>query len=150
MISTWFPAGRSTSKTLLFIVLSLIASTLVLLASPKNWFLTELSPGSADWAARDCVYNERNRDDISLTQDDCRLTGGNGRPVYLIGDSNAAHHSNGLLLASQRLGRPLFVRYAGSCPTVPVSMTSEAGKHEMEERDADARCLPSTGPRFSG
>lgn len=142
MTLSWFPGGRSGKTTLLFIALSLIASTVVLLASPKNWFLAELTPGSADWAARDCAYNERNRNDISLTQDDCRLTEGDGRPVYLIGDSNAAHHSNGLMLASERLERPLFVRYAGSCPTVPVSMTSEAGKHEMEERDADNRCLP--------
>ena len=142
MTRSWFPSGRSATKTLLFIALSLIASTVVLLASPKNWFLTELTPGSADWAARDCIYSERNRNDISLTQDDCKLTEGDGQPVYLIGDSNAAHHSNGLMLASERSERPLFVRYAGSCPTVPVSMTSEAGKHEMEERDADNRCLP--------
>lgn len=85
MINSSFSIGGSIPKALLLMALSVITSVLVLLASPKSWFLTELSSGSADWAARDCAYNERNGSEASLTQDQCRLSEGNGRPVYLMG-----------------------------------------------------------------
>jgi len=132
----------SVSKYFALAVLAVILSSIVLLMSPQHWFIPDLKPGSADWAARDCGYTERNAKEMSLLQPRCNFAGGGGSPIYLIGDSNAAHHSDGLLRASEQLGRPLFVLYSGSCPTLPVAMTSKVGVHRMDERDADERCLP--------
>jgi hypothetical protein len=47
----------------------------------------------------------------------CRWnTAGGGRPVYLIGDSNANHYRTGLNLASRELNSPLITSVRDSCP----------------------------------
>lgn len=120
----------------------MISSSLVLAYSPQFWGISELKPGSAEWVARDCFFNEKNARSVSFDDDDCRFGGVTGAPIYLIGDSNAAHHSDGLNQASRSLNRPMITLYAGSCPTLDITMTSLPGLHSMDERDADQRCQP--------
>ncbi|MFF5322626.1 SGNH hydrolase domain-containing protein [Janibacter hoylei] len=43
-----------------------------------------------------------------------------GRPIYLMGDSNAGQFTEALIGASERLGRPLVVATRGGCPMVDV------------------------------
>lgn len=123
-------------------MLALTSSALVLAFSPQFWGISELEPGSGEWVARDCFFNEKNSRNVSLDNDDCRFGDLDGAPIYLIGDSNAAHHSDGLYQASRGLNRPMTVLYAGSCPTLRVKMASLPGLHSMDERDADRRCQP--------
>lgn len=51
-------------------------------------------------SAKDCSWN----------------TGASGRPIYLVGDSNAAHFSDGLLKAAKQTGHPLVAATAYGCP----------------------------------
>ncbi len=45
-------------------------------------------------------------------------TQASGRPIYVVGDSNADHLGDGLLLAAQRTGRPLYISTTQNCPFV--------------------------------
>lgn len=47
-----------------------------------------------------------------------------GAPVYLVGDSNADHFSEGLINATSALDRPLLISTANGCPFVDVSFTA--------------------------
>lgn len=49
-----------------------------------------------------------------------------GVPVYLVGDSNADHFSEGLIEAGRRLGRPVTVSTASACPFIDLSLGSGA------------------------
>lgn len=47
----------------------------------------------------------------------CRWNGGTrGKPVYLLGDSNAAHYVEGLIDSTKQLGRPLIAATSSGCP----------------------------------
>lgn len=46
-----------------------------------------------------------------------------GVPVYLVGDSNAAHFTEGLIVATSKAGQPLEVSTASSCPLLRLNMT---------------------------
>ena len=54
-----------------------------------------------------------------MTFDDCLFgSSRSGAPVFLVGDSNAAHLSTGVLAAAERVERPLVVRTAAGCAFV--------------------------------
>ena len=144
MKSSW-PAPLSARSTTVYAALAILAmliNGLTVISAPASWNFFSLQGGSPDWVMRDCAYTAANADSLELPSAECNFAQGGGKAVYLIGDSNAAHHSDGVMLAAKKLGRPFFGAYSGSCPTLPVVMISEGGVHEMEERDADARCLP--------
>ena len=46
--------------------------------------------------------------------------GGPGEPIYLVGDSNAAHFSDGLIAAAKRTGHPLITAIGAGCPILFV------------------------------
>lgn len=48
-----------------------------------------------------------------------------GAPIYLVGDSNAIHFSDGMVQASTQLARPLLVSTASGCPFVNMEMSRE-------------------------
>lgn len=55
--------------------------------------------------------------DPVLEIEDCTFNGdAPGRPIYLVGDSNAAQFSDGLLLAATELDRPLVINTSSGCP----------------------------------
>lgn len=54
----------------------------------------------------------------------CWLSSGKGRPLMLVGDSNADHFSDGLKVAATALDRPLFALSISSCPFLPATETS--------------------------
>ena len=61
-----------------------------------------------------------------------------GSPIYLVGDSNADHFSDGLERAAADLGRPLSVSTSHACPFVLVSFRWTA----MDDRwNADCRAF---------
>lgn len=47
-----------------------------------------------------------------------------GRPIYLVGDSNAEHFSDGIVLAAQELNRPVIISTASGCPFVDIPLVS--------------------------
>lgn len=47
-----------------------------------------------------------------------------GQPVYLLGDSNAAHYTEGLIASTERLQRPLIVSTSAGCPLLDLPITS--------------------------
>lgn len=57
-----------------------------------------------------------------------------GVPVYLVGDSNADHFSEGLIEAGRRLGRPVTVSTASACPFVDFALGSAA------DPESNVRC----------
>lgn len=74
----------------------------------------------------DCITGNRFTDDWSE-----RCTVGADRPgdpIYLIGDSTAAHYDEGLLLAGESLNRPVTIMTAHSCfPSPYLSLVWEDG-----------------------
>ena len=59
-----------------------------------------LSPARAEKGWPDCRWNED----------------ANGRPIYLLGDSNAGHFSEAVIEAGRALGRPVVIRTTAGCP----------------------------------
>lgn len=49
-----------------------------------------------------------------------------GEPIYLVGDSNADHFSDGLLIAAESLDRPMVNLTASGCPYGPPLRTTDA------------------------
>ncbi len=60
-----------------------------------------------------------------VTDNPCAFnTSATGEPIYLIGDSNAAHFAEGVLSAAIMLNRPLLIDTIDSCPAVDVRLTT--------------------------
>jgi len=57
-----------------------------------------------------------------------------GAPIYLLGDSNAAHYTSGLVGASATLNRPLVVSTGSGCPLLALTLV-----FDNDER-ISARC----------
>ncbi len=72
---------------------------------------------TSQWKAENCTWNE----DAS------------GPPIYLVGDSNADHFSEGLIEASTALSRPLTVRLEDGCSYIQ-------GESTLTDRDWRERC----------
>ena len=60
--------------------------------------------------------------------------GASGRPVYLVGDSNAGHFVEGLVDATKAAGRPLAAQTSAGCPVLDPSL-------QGLESGVDAACL---------
>lgn len=60
-------------------------------------------------------------------------TDSSGDPVYLLGDSNAAHYVEGLITATTNLGRPLISNTSSGCPLLLLEIrTSLRPGHSRE------------------
>jgi peptidoglycan/LPS O-acetylase OafA/YrhL len=59
------------------------------------------------------------------------------RPVYLLGDSNAAHFSEGLIKATRELGRPLVSNTSSGCPLLLLEI--EFNNNPMRAKECYAR-----------
>lgn len=65
--------------------------------------------------------------------DQCRWNqSSTGRPVFLVGDSNASQFSGPLIDASANEGRPLWMRTAGGCPFIDV-YRQQGPTHEVSD-----------------
>lgn len=53
-----------------------------------------------------------------------------GKPILLLGDSNAAHFAEGLIAASDELDRPLTIATNTGCPMIDVRFTQSAFNQE--------------------
>ncbi|MEO3691061.1 acyltransferase family protein [Roseateles paludis] len=61
----------------------------------------------------------------------CRLLpSATGRPIYLVGDSNAMHFSDGLAAAAEKLNRPVITLTMGGCPFADATLVL-SGKPEF-------------------
>lgn len=49
-----------------------------------------------------------------------------GAPIYLVGDSNAAHFTEALMGASEQLDRPLYEVSGSSCPLLDITIVNPA------------------------
>ncbi|MBN1170643.1 MAG: acyltransferase, partial [Micromonosporaceae bacterium] len=57
-----------------------------------------------------------------------------GRPVYLVGDSNADHFSEGIIQAGKELGRPVIVSTANSCPFIDSFLHKKSADQQWNDR----------------
>ena len=103
-------------------ITALAAAGFVLLGTSQAWWNAKIVEAREqllqDHAANrlGChVYLAPNTDDYQ----NCWLsTDGAGKPIVLVGDSNADHFSDGFLFAARALARPLLAISASSCPFV--------------------------------
>ncbi|OLT28515.1 hypothetical protein BJF82_03265 [Kytococcus sp. CUA-901] len=103
-------AGGATCAVLLFGALS-------------SWGLSSLKTTSAKLVQRparqDLCLNTTPVTDRDMSQ--CTWGADRpGKPIYLVGDSNAQMYTEGLIDASSELDRPLIVAATGGCPVVRV------------------------------
>lgn len=96
-----------------------LASTLLLGGSQSNWGSSTLRQTSEQLLARPAGYKEC-LSTITVSQRDLTpCTWGadrSGKPIYLVGDSNAQQFTEALIGASEQLNRPLVVATWGGCP----------------------------------
>jgi len=55
-----------------------------------------------------------------------------GQPVYLLGDSNADHFSEGLIEAAKQLGRPVHLATTSACPFMDVAFSDLRGTYDND------------------
>ena len=57
-----------------------------------------------------------------------------GKPIYLLGDSNAVQFSEGFVRASRELDRPLFIAATNGCPMVKVEFWNRTLSQKYNEK----------------
>jgi peptidoglycan/LPS O-acetylase OafA/YrhL len=63
---------------------------------------------------------------LGKVPDGCSFNGlASGKPVYLLGDSNAEQFGDGLVGATKNLGRPLLIATGSSCPFVNLLLVDK-------------------------
>lgn len=78
----------------------------------------------------------------TATEDDCLWNAdATGAPIYLIGDSIADHYSEGLIAASEELGRPLYMTTSSGCPAYAIEVTIPGLSEPIDATDKSA-CTP--------
>lgn len=55
-----------------------------------------------------------------------------GQPIYVLGDSNADHFSEGFIAAGKALDRPVFSASTDACPFVDIDFVDLRGKYSNE------------------
>ncbi|WP_043667679.1 acyltransferase family protein [Clavibacter michiganensis] len=93
-------------------------------ASDRGWGIPEVQAIHARHTGWDaCMAFATLGDGSAADLDPARCTWdaeATGRPVYLVGDSNASQFSEAVIAASGSLGRPTSMRTAAACPFVDV------------------------------
>ncbi|QIS40677.1 acyltransferase [Clavibacter capsici] len=94
------------------------------IASDRGWGIPEVQAIHARHTGWDaCMTFATLGDGSAADPDPARCTWdaeATGRPVYLVGDSNASQFSEAVIAASSSLGRPTSMRTAAACPFVDV------------------------------
>ena len=118
--------------------------TIPLALASLLWLYSEQGLGSGQVAAYQAATSSRSAADIngcdqgvpaSDLPSSCRWnTGSAGRPIVLLGDSNAAHFSEALIEASDELDRSLVIAAATGCPFLDTDFTQSAfsGKQQKQ------------------
>jgi len=129
--------GRGLRKWAALLAVTVIAPLSVagglLFANQQDWWSEQLSE------MRDAIVPQhigaKNRCDgrnpLGLTLENCVWNSeAEGPPIYLLGDSNADHFSEGFIAAAKQMGRPFLVSTTYTCPFV-------TGHFIDEQRGAD-------------
>ncbi|MEL4506383.1 acyltransferase family protein [Luteococcus sp. H138] len=106
-------------------ILALTACTLLGIGSAFRWGIPSLDRQANELVQRpigykDCLSNVPvgQRDLSDCTWGSERI----GRPIYLMGDSNAQQYTEALIVASEELGRPLTIITSGGCPMISLRL----------------------------
>jgi len=97
----------------------LLISLGVLGATQQGWWLNEVKDMRVATETRHLGFQNGCHTGTPLGQEDltCRWnTAAAGAPIYLVGDSNAEHLSEGILEAALQINRPLKISTAFGCP----------------------------------
>ena len=131
-VEQWSRYGDWTDRTIVIRVGVMALGTFaialgVLFGASQSW------GNKAVAGAREMILEEHlaNRSGCHIFQaialeayDNCWFSeDGDDRPVILVGDSNADHLSDGVLLAAQELRRPFFTLSASSCPFIVAEVS---------------------------
>jgi len=125
-------AGRGLKNWAALLTVTLVAPLFVagglLFASEQNWWSEQISEINEATIPRHIGSVNRcdGRNPLGLTLENCvwnSETG--GPPIYLLGDSNADHFSEGFIAAAEQMGRPLFVSTTNACPFVSGQLIDE-------------------------
>lgn len=103
------------------LLVPLCTAVALLLGAERGWGYSPIqraqqaaSEEHVGWST--CLDQSTNGAGPSLDFDDCQFgSSGSGAPVYLVGDSNAAHLSTGVFAAAESVRRPMIVRTAAGC-----------------------------------
>jgi len=103
------------------VLMPLAAASALLLANHEGWWSKEVK--SFQIATTEWHIGLENgcdtRDPLGLSSVDCHWNPtGLGPPIYLLGDSNADHFSEGVILAGEALDRPTVISSTNSCPFI--------------------------------
>lgn len=143
-VELWSRRAVWTNRTIVKRVVVMAAATLslsgfVLLGSASGWWNNQIADARA--AVLEDHVAKANGCHIytpvpTETYDLCWLqTAGDGRPLALVGDSNADHLSDAFVAAGEQLGRPVNVVSASSCPFIALDApTNDAASTLIEER----------------
>jgi peptidoglycan/LPS O-acetylase OafA/YrhL len=120
--------ARGKARTLRLAAVLLVPAALVTgtasVASDHGWGIPEVQAIRAQHAGWDtCMSFATLGDGSAADPDPARCTWdaeATGRPVFLVGDSNASHFSESVIAASRALGRPMTMRTAAACPFIDV------------------------------
>jgi peptidoglycan/LPS O-acetylase OafA/YrhL len=95
----------------------------LILGAMKGWGIAPLQQSEAQLNVRPIKYNVC-LSDVPLTARDMSSctwgAGRDGKPIYLIGDSNAQQFSEAAIRAGEMTGRPVIIGARGGCPLVDV------------------------------
>lgn len=119
------PSARRFVRVAVPIVLApLIASTALWQAADRGFGIPQVQNFQAVIFAQPTVGCHETS---PLTSDRLRRCTSNaeasGRPVYLLGDSNAGQFGDGLVAAGETMGRPVVINTTNACPFLDVSLT---------------------------
>jgi peptidoglycan/LPS O-acetylase OafA/YrhL len=117
----------------LFVVIPVITLAIILNLAANGTFASSKSLTSKEFS-QPHLSNEKGCLAVSesalLNPEDCLIHGGAGKPVYLVGDSQADHFSEALSLATEAENRPLYIYAYASCPFADVNVTEAASGRE--------------------
>lgn len=107
----------------------MVASALYLSAA-QGWWSERVQRLQAGTLTASAATLRRCESPLPFTNDQisrCTWNGSaTGRPIYVLGDSNAAHFSDGFIQAAGDVDRPLVVRARNGCPFIDLIVTDPA------------------------
>lgn len=138
----WRSARWSLRKFSKLFVVSTVTPLLVLVVlqmlAPKvvqqTW--PEAPPlGTRSLGLQDCLATVSTEQALGPRVEQCTFGGSfTGTPLYLVGDSQAAHFTEALIAAGEQLGRPVSVLTAPSCPQIDVFFRSNRGDERLAKQ----------------
>lgn len=126
---------RTVRMPAIAVTVALVASGAMFVGAQQNWGSQKVEVAADQLLERPLGYNQC----LSTTPIDQRDLApctweGTGKPIYLVGDSNAQQFTEALVSAAETLDRPLTIATWGGCPFFDV------GRFDKRDPNKGAEC----------